>query len=339
LEPFLQSVIDVASEKSAWVMGLDSAKTLAKATTQYMRASEAAKAIGVSVSRMHDAIHSGECEHRTLRMGTRGQLFEVPIAEVERIQQCRAEWISDAAACELAAITPAVLERMKAAGVIGSDVRWREDLHKGGPVERASLLALFEQINPCADGKVPKNVGTLRWSNFTSRRMGDKGAIEQLMKAIANGNVVAVARSRTLGDLSFRTEDVSRYFGTPLVEAGMSIQHLSQFTGWKWESISHWMDEGLLAYESIQLRGQPSRVVLPHQMLAFRQSFIPLADLARSMGMKASTLSLSLHGIELVGAKRLPDGAMRGGLLRVADLGRLAVIGAKAGNDLFVSNT
>lgn len=96
------------------------------------------------------------------------------------------------------------------------------------------------------------------------------------------------------------------------------------------------MDEGLLACESIQLRGQPCRVVLPHQLLAFRQSYIPLADLARAMDKKASALSHSLPGIELVGAKRLPDGALRGGLLRMADLGRLAVIGARAGYDLFV---
>ena len=51
---------------------------------------------------------------------------------------------------------------------------------------------------------------------------------------------------------------------------------------------------------------------------------------------KPSALSRLLHGVELVGAKQPPDGAMRGGLVRIADLGRLAVIGARAGRDLFV---
>ncbi len=336
LEPLFQVIIDVAAEKSECVLGLDSAKAMAEDATQYVRASDAARAIGISVSRMHDAIHTGKCAHRTRRMGTRGQVYEVACAEVERIQQRRAEWMSDIAACELAGVTPAVLERMKAAGVIRSDIRWREDLMKGGPVERQYLLDLYVRVGRWAQPAATAEDATLTWSEFTSRRMGEKRAIESLMKAIASGEVKAVTGARTLGEMSFRMEDVSQHFGTPLLEAGMSIHQLSKATGWKWESISHWMDEGLLACESIQLRGQPCRVVLPHQLLAFRQSYIPLADLARAMDKKASALSHWLPGIELVGAKRLPDGALRGGLLRIADLGRLAVIGAKAGYDLFV---
>ncbi|NDP40904.1 MAG: hypothetical protein GZ093_19620 [Rhodoferax sp.] len=336
LEPLLQVIINVAAEKSECVLGLDSAKAMAQDATKYVRASDAARAIGVSVSRMHDAMHTGECAHRTRRMGTRGQVYEVSCAEVERIQKRRAEWISDITACELANVTPVVLERMKAAGVIRSDIRWREDIMKGGPVERQSLLDLYTSVDRGAQSAAVAEDATLTWSEFTSRRMGEKRAIESLMKAIASGDVKAVTRARTLGEMYFRMGDVSQHFGTPLLEAGMSIHQLSKATGWKWESISHWMEEGLLACESIQLRGQPCRVVLPHQLLAFRQSYIPLADLARAMNMKASALSLSLRGIELVGAKGLPDGALRGGLLRIADIGRLAVIGAKAGYDLFV---
>lgn len=92
----------------------------------------------------------------------------------------------------------------------------------------------------------------------------------------------------------------------------------------------------MLDSQSIVLRGQRCRVVLPHQLLAFRETYVPLADLARSMGTKSSALSRLLLGIELVGAQQLSGGNARGGLVRIADLGRLAVIGAKAGHDLFV---
>lgn len=337
LEPLLQVIIDVAAEKSECVLGLDSAKAMAEDATGYMRAPDAAKAIGVSVSRLHDSIQAGECEHRTRRTGTRGQVYEIPCAEVERIQQRRAGWISDAAACELARIPPVVLERMKAAGVIRSDIRWREDLLKGGPVEHQSMLDLYARVERWAEPAAVADDATLTWAELTSRRMGEKQAIESLMKAITNGDVKAVARARTLGEMPFLKSDVAQYFGTPLLEAGMSIQQLAKATGWKWESIAHWVDEGLLASESIQRRGQPCRVVLPHQLLAFRQSYIPLADLARAMDKKASALSRLLPGIKLVGAKQLPDGAMRGGLIQIADLGRLAVIGARAGEDLFVT--
>ncbi|MDH1475224.1 TniQ family protein [Comamonas thiooxydans] len=336
LEPLLQVIIDVAAEKSECVLGLDSAKLMAQDTTQYVRASDAAKAIGVSISRMHDAVHSGECEHRSRRMGTRGQTYEIPRAEVERIQQQRDQWISDTTACELLGITPAVLGRMKSAEVLDSDVRWREDLLKGGPVKRQSIADLYARVSGWAQSSMSADDATITWAEFTSRRLGENRAIESLMKAIANGEIKPIKRARTLGEMSFLMTDVSKHFGTPLLEAGMSIQQLSKVTGWKWESIAHWLDEGLLDCESIELRGQRCRVVLPQQLQAFRQSYIPLADLAHAMGKKSSTMSLLLNGIELVGAKTLPSGAQRGALLRMSDLGRLALIGAKAGHDMFV---
>lgn len=336
LEPLLQIIIDVAAQKSDCVLGLDSAKAMAEDTTGYMRAPDAAKAIGVSVSRLRGSIDAGECEHRAKRTGTRGQLFEIPCDEVERIQRQRAGWISDVVACELAGVTPVVLARMKTAGVIQSDDRWREDLMKGGPVARQSILDLHEHVERTVQRAVVVDDSTLTWAELTSRRMGDRRAIESLMQAIANGKVKAVACGRTLGETSFLRADVSPYFGTPLLEAGMSIQQLAKATGWKWESIQNWVDEGLLASERIQRRGQPCRVVLPQQLLEFRQAYVPLADLARAMDKRSSALSRLLHGVELVGAKQLPDGAMRGALIRIADLGRLALLGARAGHDLFV---
>ncbi|HDR9355877.1 TPA: TniQ family protein [Burkholderia vietnamiensis] len=336
LEPLLQIIVDVAAEKTDCVLGLDSAKDMARDATGYMRVPDVARALGVSASRLHDAIATGECEYRTRRTGTRGQVYEIPRAEVERILQQRAEWISDVAACELASVPTAVLERMKAAGVIRSDIRWREDLLKGGPVRYQSLLDLYACVERHVEPAVVPVDATLTWAEFTSRRMGDRKAIEGLMNAIAHGTVKAVAHGRTLGEFVFRRTDVSEYFGTPLLEAGMSIQQLSRETGWKWESIQHWVDEGLLESELIHRRGQPCRVVLPHQLLAFRRAYVPLADLAREMGTKSSALSRHLSGVALVGAKQLPGGAMRGGLIRIADLGRLAVLGARAGQDLFV---
>ncbi len=238
--------------------------------------------------------------------------------------------------CELAGVTPIVLERMKAAGVIQSDVRWREDLMKGGPVECQSIADLHERVERSAQSAGVADDSTLTWAQLTSRRMGDRPAIESLMQVIANGKVNAVARGRTLGEMSFLRTDVSQYFGTPLLESGLSIRQLAKATGWKWESIQNWVDKGLLKSELIQRRDQPCRVVLPQQLLEFRQAYVPLADLARAMDTKSSALSRLLSGVGLVGAKRLPDGAMLGALIRIADLGRLAVIGARAGHDLFV---
>lgn len=337
LEPLLKVIIQVAAARFDGALGLDSAKAMVEEVTEYVRASEAAKTFGVSLSRVHKAIHAGECSHRTRRSGTRGQVYELACAEVERIKQRRNEWVSSAEACELAGVPPSVLEHMIAAGVIQADANWRHDLLKGGVVEHRSISELAERVRDAAEPATASEDDKLTWAELSSRRMGDKRAIQDVMRAIADGSVKAVARGRRLGDMVFRRADVASYFGTPLLEAGMSIPQLSKFTGWKWETVSHWIDEGLLESETIVLRGQACRVVLPHQLLAFRQTYVPLADLARGIGSKSSALSKLLSGVDMVGAKQLPGGAVRGGLIRMADLCRLAVLGARAGQDLFVS--
>lgn len=336
LEPLLQIIIEVAAEHFDGILGLDSSKTMAEEVTDYLRAPDAALAIGVSASRLHKSFLAGECSFRTRRLGTRGQLYEIPRQEVTRIQQQRGEWVSEAVACELAGVSPAVLENMMAAGVIRSDVRWREDILKGGPVLANSIHELFEHVRDATEPDALADEETLTWAGLTSRRMGDKQAIQSAMQAIADARVKAVACGRRLGDMAFRREEVAAYFGTPLLEAGMSMTQLTKLTGWKWESILHWMDNGLLDSQTIMLRGRPSRVVLPHHLLAFRQTYIPLADLARGMGTKSSALSRLLAGVELVGAQQLPGGVARGGLIRIAELGQLAVLGARAGQDLFI---
>lgn len=336
LKPFLEIIFEVAAEQFDGVLGLDSAKAMAEDVTEYLRAPDAARAIGVSVSHLHKALEAGVCQHRKRRVGTRGQVFEIPRSEVARIQQQREAWCSVDRACELAGVPSSVLAHMMDAGVIRSDINWRHDILKGGQVELHSVQALFERVRDAAEPVQTAESETVTWSGLTSRRMGDKQAIQTLMRAIADGTVKTISRGRRLGDMVFRRADVVAYFGTPLLEAGMSIQQLSRFTGWKWESISYWIEQGLLDAESIVLRGQSCRVVLPHQLLAFRQTYIPLADLARGMGTKSSALSRLLSGLELVGAQRQPGGAARGGLVRITDLCHLAVLGARAGQDLFV---
>lgn len=329
LEPFLKVVIEVAAKNFDGVLGLDVAKEIAADVTEYVRLPDAAKAIGVSRDRLLKAANAGECTYRTRRLGTRGLVYEIPSVEIERIKQRRSEWVGDAQACDVAKVPQSVLVHMVDAEVVVADPNWRRDIYKGGPIQLQSLTNLFETVNRMAMQHESDDGERLTWAGLTSRRMGDRAAIQSVMKAIVAGEVVAVARGRQLGQMSFLCSDVSRYFGTPLLESGMSIQQLAKSTGWKWESIAHWTKVGLLESQEIMLRGQPCRVVSPQQLLAFRQTYVPLADLAKAMGTKSSSLATTLAGVEIVGARLLPNGFKRGGLVRMADIGRLAVVGAR----------
>jgi hypothetical protein len=145
------------------------------------------------------------------------------------------------------------------------------------------------------------------------------------LRAIAAGEILPVTTSELPGSNQYALADISEHFSRPVAEAGTSLQELSEMTGWKWESIDHWVSLGLLECSTLKLRGQVRRVVMPHQLLAFTRTYIPLADLARQLGTKSSALTARFEGIEVVGAQSLPSGSRRGGLLRTADLASKAL--------------
>lgn len=329
-EPFLRVVIQVAAKNFEGALPLDAARHLSVEISDCLLVADVAEIWGVSRSFVVDAIKRGECAHRERMFGRRGHQYEVPKTEVERIASLRLGWISEAEACELAGVSSAVLEHMMAAQVIQSDRKWRSDLFKGGPIERRSLELLHAALAERARGGKRRQGERILWMELTSRRMGDTKAIHDAMRAAASGALVPMVSGRQLGHAGFLKSELAGYFGTPLLESGMSVQQLSKEAGWKWETVSHWIDEGLLGAEKITRRGQVCRVVTPSQMLAFRQTYLPLADLAREMGTKASALAEQLSGIEIVGAQVSSAGVRRGGLIRVADLGRLAASAAKA---------
>ena len=330
LQPFLVAVLEVASEEFDGELPLGGAAYLRPDYADAMLVNEAAAALGVGWGQLHQAVTSGQCATTGRPFGKQRLLYYVPTSEVKRITSSRAEWISEEEACESAQVAPAVMRLMMQAEVVESDAKWSRDILKGGVIRKASLEALCQRLCGTANARRRTDAAYVSWSDLSSRRMGDKHAIQCAMKAAANGELQPAFRGRRLGDTSFSKADLSKYFGTPVLEAGMSVQDLSERTGWKWESISHWIETGLLGAEQITLRGQPCRVITAEQVLAFRQMYLPLADLAKSMGTKSSYLADQLSTIEILGAKVLPNGTRRGALLRVADLGRLALQAAQS---------
>lgn len=325
LRVFLETVLRVSQAAFDGVLTGDTAAELVPDLNDHIRLADAAKRIGVSRDRLLKALRDGECRYRTRRFGTRGLVHEVPLTEVERLVLSRSAWVSETRAAELLNVPASVLQLMVESQVLTADMKWRHDIHKGGLVLERTIHDLLETLRQHVRPAQEEDV--VEWQSLTSRRMGDKAAIQRVMQAAVAGELRAFKVARTVGGMAFRREDVMRYFGTPLLEAGMSIQQLAKATGWKWESIAHWIDEGLLQSQSILLRGQPCRVVMPEHLLAFRRQYLPLADLAHSMDTRPSYLVEQLRGIELFGAKPLPNGQRRGGLLLLSDLGKLAVQG------------
>lgn len=328
LHAFLAPVQRIAAAEFDGVVGaqdVDSWEDL-----RYVRLGDAARYGQMTVPTLRRAIAAGQVEHRTRRLGTKGKVYEVLRTDLERITEARHGWMAEPAACKALGVPPKVLTNMAAAGLVEADYDWVKDVLKGGPFRtkaiedvRAALMA--SQAESPATGEL------IAFADLTSRRLGDNTAIQALMRAILSGEVLAQGAAKSLGELQYKLSDVRRFFGTPLLEAGLSVNQLAKLTGWKHESIDHWIESGLLESFSIMLRGQPCRVVMPAQLLAFNRTYMPVADLAKLVGSRSSYLTSRLEHIGVIAGKTVSDGTQRGMLVRLSDVAALAMKSANLG--------
>jgi hypothetical protein len=326
LRPFLNSVTQVARTEFGGIVGLDAAGADGLGA-RFVLLKVAAQTSGASRDQLIRALSQGQIKGRSKQFGTRSLLNEIETEEVERIKHARACWVHEAQACHILGVAPSILSHLTAACAVNMDAHWKSDFLKSGPFEAASLHQLAARLH-AQRSPLPCQGEFKLLSELTSRRMGDKTALQQLYLAIASDEVLNVGGPvGEIGTLRYRLEDVQKHFGTPKLEAGLSLHQLTKLTGWKYESVGHWIELGLLEAESIMLRGQRCRVVMPGQLLRFTQTYMPLADLAKAVGSKASALSMHLSKVQIIGGKPLDNGHQRGGLVRISDLARSALIG------------
>lgn len=319
LEIFLRVVAQTCATHAPHLVCLDQTAALATGASGYMLLRDASSKLGVRAEVLARAIDSELVAGRTKPFGSQRTLYEIHASEVERIQLSRQDWCNEEQACQMLGVPPSVLELMCAAEVIVADPAWKSDLLKGGKYSVSSVQALVTKL--LAVPRQSKGDDTIELRAINSRRLGERKSLVRLMAAIGNGEIHPVTGpSHSVGLLRFNRDDVARHLGSVAVDAGLTITQLSALTGWKHESISHWIRTGLLQAETVKLRGQPCRVVMPAQLLEFNRTFMPAADLARQLGWQASSLSLKLPTLTIHGAQILPNGARRGGLVALADL-------------------
>ena len=331
LEPFLIATLEVGAKEFDGLLGRQLSIYTTAEKHEYLSLSAAAQLIGATRGHLANAVLRGEIPSRTLLLGTHGKSYEITKQDAQRVLSERQKWLGVVEAAERAGVGETVMNSMAQAGVVNFDSQWRRDIFKAGAIESSSIDHLHAVLLRKAKA-VDKSDGELVfWSELMSRRWGSNSAIQSVMQAAQRGEIRAVVKGATIGKMGFLRSEVAQYFGLPVLESGMSLSSLSKITGWKQENLRHWINEGLMQTEEVKLPGQQRDVVLPEQLLAFTQTYVPMADLAKSMNTKASALARNLGcAVEVVGALTLPNGLRRGGLLRMADLGRLAVAQAKA---------
>lgn len=284
----------------------------------------------MTVPTLRRAIAAGQVQYRTRRLGTKGKMYEVLRTDLDRIVAVRQGWMTEAAASKALDVPPKVLANMADAGLVEADYGWVKDVLKGGPIRVSAVEQVQAKLlaNVAASAAAGERIA---FRDLTSRRLGDNTAIQTLMRAIQIGEVQAQEPAATVGALQYLLSDVRRFFGTPLLEAGLSVNQLAKLTGWKHESIDHWIEQGLLKSYSIMLRGQPCRVVMPAQLLEFTRTYMPVNDLAKLVGQRAWNLTKQLTPIGVISGRTNAVGWQRGALVRLSDVAAMAFKAANLG--------
>ena len=324
--PFLHAIHQVAANEYTAVLALDHVAGYEGRTASHYMLPEAAAHIGVHRATLLKAVTAGVVPSVIRPYANQGVAREIPIVEVEAIAAARKGWISEEQARALLNVPESVFRYIVQAGLVVSDSSGRLDIRRGSSVEVAALERLQARLMEGTLRSAADDGGRLKLQELHARKLGDKQAILRLFKAIAAGDVRPMGRAKSMGELEFLEADVATYFSSKSVDAGLTVQALAVATGWKWESISHWIDEGLLESVPAVLRGQPCRVVLPEHLIKFSGTYVPLTSLAHALNARSSELRERLGSIKIFGGKPLQSGAVRGALIRLSDLAQAALL-------------
>ncbi len=328
-DPFLQETLNVVTLHSPSLLSSDGTQRNTGNPPKIFTLRDAADRLGLRRDTLAAAIEKGAVTARNRSFGSRRLMYQIEEAEVLRLEKARRNWINETEALKMLDVPASVFNTLKEAGVVQFDPHWRSDVSKCGPIQIKSVSDLHEGIRSRVDRSGTES-DTLALREISSRRIRDKQELTQLYQAISRGEICGVGRlpAKGVGDVRFRREDVARFTGPPILEAGLTIERLAELTGWHYESISHWIAVELLGHREIVLRGQKCKVVLPEQLVAFMRTYVPLADAAKAVGTTASALSKRMSSVHLVGSKAVSTSTGRGGLIPMDQLIQLALKGA-----------
>ena len=302
---------------------------------QFLGVSESAKLIGVGKSVLKNAIAERKMPVRVGREGISYAVCMLARADCEAAIRSRREWMSRTEAMDVLGVPSATLQHLIDAGIVRTDETWDRSLFKGGPINASVVHSLCERLAGFV--RVRDEPHTMTFNQINARRTVDIKAIVSLFQAVFSGEVCPVGRVDRvgLGGYVFSYTDVKNYLGTAALQSGLTLTQLSTATGWKYESVAGWANQGLLETEVALLQGRQARIVTAPALARFRKEWVPIADLAAAGGSKGSAVTkhLAAGGIEILGQSPQKNGTVRGGLIRLSDLVEMAGLAKRSAKD------
>lgn len=251
---------------------------------RYLSMKEAAQLIGVTQPFLLAAIEKGSVQgHVTIRGVAYTQAMMVR-DEADRIKAARAEWTSEPHASDIFGVPVSVIRGLCKAGVIEAKPDWQTDILRASPIRTASLGTLVRKLAGLTENRRENDI--LTFAQLTAKRTTDVSALTKLYKAIEAGEVRPVAYDveHSLGGFIFAASEIRAYVGSAALAEGMTLAQLEKAAGWKYDAISNWCTEGFLEVSEVILHGRAARLITNTALAAFRRDWIPISDLAKSLG-------------------------------------------------------
>lgn len=289
---------------------------------KYLSAAETAHSLGMSPTVLRRGIREGQVQAVVTKQGTQYALAMIERSEIERVRKLRSNWQPVSVASQILQTPESILNSLVGAGLLEHDPDWQKSALKTGPVSIESLGGLKERLlayqvkRECSE--------TIPFRELTGRRTSDVTALKNLFKAIFRGELPSVGAiaGAGIGGLLFDATEVKRYLGSVALDSGYTLLQLEKALGWKYESLAYWVDTGLLGSENILLRGKHARIVPLPALIEFQRTWLPISEIAKLSGSKASAITRKLRaqGVAIAGGKTTSSGTQRGGLVRITDI-------------------
>src|SRR5690606_10304894 len=134
--------------------------------------------------------------------------------------------------------------------------------------------------------------------NDINRRIStSRPAIDEIFEHIAQGTLQPINAGAVthLGQLQFDREDLAHIIGNSQAVTLMTAEQLARITGWKSETIRHWVKSGHLAGEPKETRGRVVYWIGMQAVHEFMRRYKVVSELARQLETSPKALSDKLH--------------------------------------------
>jgi hypothetical protein len=220
-------------------------------------------------------------------------------------------------------LNESVLKQLTRVGLLPKRTRPDWDLNTRKPYNLADVQAvesfLFGLIEPNTAATQAIALNDINRRVATSRL-----AIEEIFEHIAQGTLrpINAGEVTRLGELQFDKEVLAHIIGNSQAVTLMTAEHLARITGWKSESIRHWVKSGFLAGEPTEARGQMVYWVGLRAVHDFMGRYKVVSELAHQLKTTPKALSDKLRkmGVPILGAQTVSPGVTRGGLVELPQI-------------------